>query len=313
MATALWISLAVFAALVPLSLVVEALRRKPAPPAALAWAPDVPQLFTEIDGVRVRYIRTGSGPTLVLLHTLRTQLDIFQKVIPTLAREFTVYAVDYPGHGWSDIPTVDYTPAYFTKFVAGFLDAMKIERALVAGVSIGATISLLLAAERHPRVRAVVSINSYDYGTGGGVGRGNLVARVLVLAAKIPVIGETFMRLRNRIIEGAVLAGGVSDRRALPPAFLEEVFVVGERPGHYQAFLNLIRHTPLWPAAREHYGKVSVPVLLVYGDHDWSRVPERQATARAVPGARMVTVENAGHFMPLDQPGAVIEQIRSMK
>ena len=281
MSTALWIGLAAFAGLVPLSLVVEALRRKPAPPAALAWAPEIPQLFTEIDGVRVRYIRTGRGPPLVLLHTLRTQLDIFQKVIPTLAREFTVYAMDYPGHGWSDIPRVDYTPAYFTKFVAGFLDALKIERALVAGVSIGATIPLLLAAERHPRVRAVVSINPYDYGTGDGVARGNLAARILVLAAKIPVIGETFMRLRNRLIEGAVLAGGVTDRRALPSALLEEVFVVGERPGHYQAFLNLIRHTPLWPAARQH--------------------------------SRMVTVENAGHFMPLDQPDAVIEQIQSMK
>lgn len=313
MSAALWIGLAAFAALVPLSFLVEALRRKPAPPAALAWAPEIPQLFAEIDGVRVRYIRTGAGPTLVLLHTLRTQLDIFQKVIPTLAREFTVYAVDYPGHGWSDIPRVDYTPAYFAKFVAGFLEALKIERALVAGVSIGATIPLLLAAERHPGVRAVVSINPYDYGTGDGVARGNPVARILILAAKIPVFGETVMRLRNRLIEGAVLAGGVTDRHALPPAFLEEVFVVGERPGHYQAFLNLIRHTPLWPAARERYAKVSVPVLLVYGDHDWSRVPERQATARAVPGARMVTVENAGHFMPLDRPDAVIEQIRSMK
>jgi pimeloyl-ACP methyl ester carboxylesterase len=313
MSTALWIGLAAFAALVPLSLVVEALRRKPSPPAALSWAPEIPQLFTEIDGVRVRYIRTGSGPTLVLLHTLRTQLDIFQKVIPTLAREFTVYAVDYPGHGWSDIPRVDYTPAYFTKFVAGFLDAMKIERALVAGVSIGATIPLLLAAERHPGVRAVVSINSYDYGTGDGVGRGNLVARILVVAAKIPVLGETFLRLRNRLIEGTVLAGGVTDRHTLPPAFLDEVFVVGERPGHYQAFLNLIRHTPLWPAARERYGKISVPVLLVYGAADWSRIDERQATAQAIPGARMVTVENAGHFMPLDRPDAVIEQIRSMK
>jgi hypothetical protein len=90
MPTALWIGLVAFAALVPLSVVVEALRQKPAPPAALAWAPEIPQLFAEIDGVRIRYVRTGSGPTLVLLHALRTQLDIFQKVIPTLAREFTL-------------------------------------------------------------------------------------------------------------------------------------------------------------------------------------------------------------------------------
>jgi pimeloyl-ACP methyl ester carboxylesterase len=313
MPVVVWVGLAAFAALVPLSLLVEALRRRPVPPATLGWAPEIPQRFIEIAGVRARYIRTGSGPTLVLLHTLRTQLDIFQTVIPTLAGEFTVYAVDYPGHGWSDIPRVDYTPEYFARFVAGFLDALEIKQALVAGVSIGASIPLLLAADRHPGVRAVVSINPYDYGTGDGVARGNLVARMLILSAKIPVLGETVMRLRNRLIEREVFAGGVAERSALPPAFLEECFVVGERPGHYQAFVNLIRHTPLWPVTRGRYGAISVPVLLVYGDHDWSRVPEREATAKAIPGARMVTIEHAGHFMPLDRPDAVIDQIRSMR
>ena len=102
---ALWIGLALsLPALVVVSMMVEAMRKKPIPPAGLPWGPAIPILYTDINGVRARYIRTGAGPTLLLLHTLRTQLDIFQKVIPTLAQQFTVYAVDYPGHGWSDIP-----------------------------------------------------------------------------------------------------------------------------------------------------------------------------------------------------------------
>jgi pimeloyl-ACP methyl ester carboxylesterase len=53
--------------------------------------------------MKLRYIKTGAGPNLVLLHTLRTQLDLFEKVVPGLAKHFTVYALDYPGHGYSDM------------------------------------------------------------------------------------------------------------------------------------------------------------------------------------------------------------------
>ena len=55
------------------------------------------------DGSRLRYFTTGTGPPLVLLHTVRTQLDYFQRVVPALWDQFTVYTLDLPGMGWSDI------------------------------------------------------------------------------------------------------------------------------------------------------------------------------------------------------------------
>jgi pimeloyl-ACP methyl ester carboxylesterase len=108
-----------------------------------------------------------------------------------------------------------------------------------------------------------------------------------------------------------VLEGGVAAPEALPEGFREEVFTTGTRPGHYHAFLNLIRHLPLWRKAHQSYGRVNLPVLLVYGDHDWSRESERQQTLREIPNARLVTVENGGHFLPLDQPEAVVQNIRA--
>jgi pimeloyl-ACP methyl ester carboxylesterase len=89
---------------------------------------------------------TGSGPNLVLLHTLRTQLDIFQKLIPLLAQRFTVYALDFPGHGWSDIPHSAYAPEDFYRWTAQFLDELKVEQTCLAGISIGGTIALVMAA-----------------------------------------------------------------------------------------------------------------------------------------------------------------------
>ena len=79
------------------SFVVEALRPVPREPQKLRWAPDLPVEHVEVGGNTLRYIKTGRGPNLVLLHTLRTQLDLFEKVIPELSRHFTVYASIIPG------------------------------------------------------------------------------------------------------------------------------------------------------------------------------------------------------------------------
>ena len=59
------------AGLVILSFAIEALRSRPAPPRRLAWAPDIEIRYLHTSAGRIRYIKTGQGPTLVLLHTLR--------------------------------------------------------------------------------------------------------------------------------------------------------------------------------------------------------------------------------------------------
>lgn len=292
------------------SMIVETLRKPPETPQSLYWNSTITIQFTTIDGMRIRYIKTGQGPNLVLLHTLRTELDIFQKVIPDLARNFTVYALDYPGHGFSDIPKTDYRPALFINAVEGFLDHININEATLAGISIGGVIPLVLAAKHNPRVKKVVSINPYDYGKGLGIRRGNFVAAILFTLAKIPVLGDTVMRFRNRIVEGLVMQGGVAEPEALPQKFLEQLFAEGLRKGHYRAFLNLIRNAHQWEDARQVYSHIDIPVLVVYGDRDWSRADERQRTVNAIPGAKVETVANGGHFLSLDQPESVVTLIK---
>jgi hypothetical protein len=66
------------------SFIVEAIRTKPTTPKRLRWAPNIPIRYVDVNGNRLRYIKAGEGPTLVLLHTLRTQLDLFEKVVPKI-------------------------------------------------------------------------------------------------------------------------------------------------------------------------------------------------------------------------------------
>jgi pimeloyl-ACP methyl ester carboxylesterase len=291
------------------SYVVEALRSPPDRPERLLWDPAIPVQYVELDGQRVRYIVTGEGSPLVLLHTLRTQLDMFQKVIPDLARHHRVYALDYPGHGWSDIPRVDYTPEFFVRVVGRFLDRLDIRDATLAGESIGGSIALLLTARRHPRVRRVIAVNPYDYDRGRGVRRSSTLANLIFATSRIPLLGATVMRLRNSWIERGILAGGVHRKGALPASLVREMYAVGNREGHYQAFLSLVRNWPDWERARSEYPQIQLPVLLLYGEHDWSRPGERAANLRDIPNAQMRVVPNAGHFLALDAPEDFIHQI----
>ena len=116
-----------------LSHVMEALRPVPKTPATLRWAPEIPIHYVEVDGNKLRYIKAGAGPVLVLLHTLRTQLDLFEKVVPGLSKHFTVYALDYPGHG--AIPT-------FERFAMTPLSSSKRSKASSKNRTCGMSLSL---------------------------------------------------------------------------------------------------------------------------------------------------------------------------
>src|SRR5215467_5033834 len=273
-------------ALVVVSYIVEALRRPPKPPQALSWAPGIPIQYAAIGCTKVRYIKTGAGPNLVLLHTLRTQLDLFEKIVPDLAKSFTVYALDYPGHGYSDIPKGRYDADYFVHSVEEFLNGHDLRDVTLGGVSIGGAISLIIAGRHNARVARVVAINPYDYAKGRGMTRSSLLGWMITGTSETPLIGGTVMRLRNFIIMKAVLQGGVADPHSIRPALLREMYAVGNRSGHYGAFISLLRNAASWEAATKVYRNINVPVCLIWGGKDWSRPSEREHDRSLIPVRR---------------------------
>jgi pimeloyl-ACP methyl ester carboxylesterase len=307
--TIVFASIAALTALWLISHVVEALRPVPPAPETLRWARDVPITYIDIGDCRLRYIRVGRGPNLVLLHTLRTQLDLFEKIVPQLAEHFTVYALDYPGHGYSDIPTARYDADFFAHCIERFLDALDLRAVMLCGVSIGGAISLIIAGRRNARVDRVMAINPYDYAQGRGMARSSLPGRLITVTSDIPLIGETVMRLRNYAIMKAILRGGVANPESIPSTLMKELYQVGNRPGHYRAFIRLLRNAASWEAATKVYGDIKVPVSLIWGDKDWARSSEREHDRRLLPGAQVATIENAGHFLPLDRPHELHETI----
>jgi pimeloyl-ACP methyl ester carboxylesterase len=262
---------------------------------------------TLADGTRLRYLKAGSGPTgLIMLHTVRTQLDHFQLVIPQIRDAFTVYAIDLPGMGWSDItPGASYTEPALRRALVEFVTTLDITDVTLAGESMGATVSLTASTELEDRVRGVVAFNPYDYPQ--GVGRANRVASIYVGTARLPAIGPVVTRMENAPVLGIVLRGGLLDGRKLPDHYLAELRRAGRRPGYARVARAVFRNVDSMVAARELYGRVTVPVTLVYGDHDWSRVPEREANLALLPGAESIALDDTGHFAALEQPARVAE------
>ena len=145
--------------------------------------------FTRADGSRLRYLKAGSGPALLLLHTVRTQLDYFQRVIPQLGDSRTVYALDLPGMGWSDIvPGANYEEPDLRAAVIEFVTGLGLDDLTLAGESMGAALALSATPDLAGRVSRIVAFNPYDYPK--GIRHGNLLSNLIVAGATVPGAGR---------------------------------------------------------------------------------------------------------------------------
>lgn len=273
-----------------------------------------PTLLKISDKLSLRYTKSGEGPPLVLLHTIRTQLEYFREFAPLLTGAFTVYAVDLPGHGHSPIdPAAPYDEPYMRQGVVAFLKALDLRDVTIVGESIGAVLALTAAAEVPDRIRAVYALNTYDYETrfGDGIRRGNWFANFIVGGLQVPVFGAIGGALENRMVLKKIMGGGYADPQKLPPDLLSEFDRVSHRPHYQNMARKVLSGWRSWAKARELYPLIKAPVTLVYGDKDWSRVRERERTKSLLKNARIVTLQNTGHFSAVENPKGTANLILS--
>ena len=271
-----------------------------------------PSLLKISDKLSVRFQKTGSGPPLLLIHTIRTQLEYFRALAPLLAESHTVYAIDLPGHGHSPIdPSASFDEPYFRRAVIRFIEELDLSDATLVGESIGGVLALTMAASLPQRVKRVFAINSYDYETryGDGIRRGNWFANFIIGSLQIPVLGAINASLENKIVLGKIMGGGYHDPRKLPADLLAEFDEVARRPGYKRIARKVLAGWRSWSKARDYYRQISAPVTLIYGDSDWSRPNERERTRSLIPASQMVTLRNTGHFSSVENPSELARLI----
>jgi pimeloyl-ACP methyl ester carboxylesterase len=271
-----------------------------------------PSLLKISDELSVRFQKTGSGPPLLLLHTIRTQLEYFRSLAPLLATSHTVYALDLPGHGHSPIdPSASFDEPYFRRAVIRFIEELDLSAVTIVGESIGGALALTVAAALPHRVKRVYAINPYDYETryGDGIRRGNWFANFIIGSLQIPVLGAVNASLENKMILGKIMGGGYHDARKLPADLLAEFDKVAHRPGYKRIARKVLAGWRSWSKARDYYRQISTPVTLIYGDSDWSRPNERERTRSLLPASQMVTLKNTGHFSAVENPSELARAI----
>lgn len=257
------------------------------------------------EAITLRYEKTGDGTPLLLLHTIRTQIEYFRVLAPILAKGHTVYAIDLPGHGHSPIdPRAPFDEPYFRQAVIGFIEKLDLTGVTLVGESIGGALALTVAAAIPQRIARVFAINPYDYDTryGDGIRRGNPFADVIIGSLQVPILGAVGAALENETVLGKIIGGGFHDPRKLPLDLLAEFAQVARRPGYKQAARKVLAGWRSWSEVRELYRQVSVPVTLVYGDSDWSRPDERERTRSLLHNAQVITLQDTGHFSALENP-----------
>lgn len=267
------------------------------------------ELFIKLtDGEVLRIIKTGHGEPLILMHTIRTQIEFFSEMIPFYAKNYTIYAVDLPEHGQSSInKKINYDESYLRKSMIDLINKLDLEKITLVGESIGATLSLTIAASIPNKIKQVIAVNTYDYETryADGIRRGNFIANFMMWNYSIPINGAIFAALENRFFLSLVMNGGVTNIKKIPTWLMKLFDQTGHRPGYGYLGRNILKNWRSWAKAPTNYQQISSPVTLVYGENDWSTKEERSRTLNKVPNAKFETIANSGHFLSVDNPNAL--------
>ncbi len=267
------------------------------------------ELFVKLaDGEAVRVIKTGQGEPLLLMHTIRTQIEFFSEMIPFYAQTYTVYAVDLPGHGQSSInKKINYDEPYLRKAMIDLIDKLALDNITLVGESIGATLSLTIAATIPNKIKQVIAVNTYDYETryADGIRRGNFIANFMMWNYSIPINGAIFAALENRFFLSLVMNGGVTNIKKIPTWLMKIFDKTGHRSGYGYLGRNILKNWRSWANAPTLYHQIKSPVTLIYGENDWSRNNERVSTFNKIPNVKLETIANSGHFLSVDNPNAL--------
>jgi pimeloyl-ACP methyl ester carboxylesterase len=255
-------------------------------------------LHTTVRGLSIAYAKRGSGPALVLLHGFTQDSRVWRPQLEALSQHFTVIAWDAPGAGQSSDPPESFTIGDWADSLAGVLDAERIDRAHVLGLSWGG----LLAQEfyrRHPnRVQSLLLVDTY------GGWKGSLPAPVPEqrLAAC-----QHDASLPPAEFVPRYLPGMFSD--SPPPAARDEL--AGIMSATHPAGFVLMAKVLAEGDTRELLPTIRVPTLLLWGDAD-KRAPIAIANQLrdGIPGARLVVLKGAGHVSNLEQPAEFNRVVR---
>ena len=271
---------------------------------------------TVAGGVRIHYRRLGSGPAMVLLHGFPQTGHCWRKVMPALAERFTVVAPDLRGYGDSDRPAAGYDKRTMAADVADVIRTLGIQPVVLVGHDRGARVAHRFALD-HPSLltRLVLLDIAPTYDVFARTDQVSARARWHWFFHQLPDLPEALTAGREEIYLRYMYRTSAYNPAAIEEDAVQEYVRCFRQPGAMRAGFEDYRAGATIDL--EHDGadrdtKVAVPTLVLWGEAGGRR--PQAPDMLAVWKERCVHVEGravlgSGHFIPEEQPAAVIDAI----
>jgi pimeloyl-ACP methyl ester carboxylesterase len=247
--------------------------------------------YAENGGVKVFYDTFGSGTPIVFLHPWTTNGYIWYFQIFPFARTNQVVAIDHRGHGRSDKPRSGYGIPTHASDVTAVLDALKIDRAVLVGNSIGGMIAMQFALDHPQRVKGLFILSS---GTGLGAGMPKEVSESFK---------KDFEGTFSGLLQGTVSAKTKRERPEIFELMKAHFQVEGNFPRHvFDASFNDPAGVFNWNIMNR-LSSIKAPTVVYAGAEDQATpVEANKMLADNIPGAKLHVINDVGHFLQLEKP-----------
>ena len=251
----------------------------------------------DFDGARMRYLKAGTGPALILLHGLLGYSFSWRYTMPALAPLRTIYAPDMLGAGFSDRPTIDHSMRATAQRVLNFIERLEISSFDLLGTSRGGAVAMCAAAQcvSSPKLKIeklilVAPVNPYS---AHGRWMAPFFASPMGAAGfrwAVATLPSLFPFFHGRLY---------ASREKIPPGSPEGYRAPLAKPGLVDHALSIVQ---TWGADLQELERLlpklsSIQTLLVWGTRDPAvYFSSMKALARYFPHAERVVFQEVGHL-----------------
>jgi pimeloyl-ACP methyl ester carboxylesterase len=264
------------------------------------------EIQVKVDGPTSDEGRPLAAP-IVLLHCYACSLEWWDEITPLLATDRRVIRVDFLGFGGSEKPSSGYSVEDQAQLVAGALNKLDVQGAVVVGQSMGSAMAVALAEQSSQLVDRVVDISL----------AADNEASELPLLARLeytPVLGQAMWRLTPDFAIKQGFDEAFAPDFEVPDEF-EDTIVDGYRAMTYTSFTENNEALEDYRDAEpldDRMRAAAVPLMAIFGEQDQIvDVPLAEEGLQDVPGVRISTLPDVGHTPQVEAPketAALIEE-----
>jgi haloacetate dehalogenase len=267
------------------------------------------------DGVRIHYRREGTGPAMVLLHGYPQTGHEWRKVMPSLARRFTVVAPDLRGYGDSDRPAGGYDKRTMAADIAQVIRALGLAPVVLVGHDRGARVAHRFALD-HPALlsRLVLLDIAPTYDLLERMDLRSARARWHWLFHLVPDLPEALTAGREEIYLRHFFRSAAHNPAAIEEEAVQEYVRCFREPGAMRAGFEDYRAavtTDLAHDGADRDRKVAAPTLVLWGETGRSpQVPDMVGVWKArCDQVEGFAIPECGHYIPEEQPRALVDAL----